>query len=201
MSISATLAPCGQTCTRRSRARLRLPLEIMSGRRLAPMVTVLCASLASCGGGSRAAVDSTHLSRASATAGIVGCPLTVPNGRRPPGEEPSPQDHGNGALWTSFPLGGRIVARPPFIRRDGSMRIKFPWWGSRIAGGELKITSRSLDRPGRFAGAGISPGQTGAPHFWASAIIFPTEGCWRINGTAGRASLTFVVSVTRAPSA
>jgi hypothetical protein len=81
------------------------------------------------------------------------------------------------------------------------MRIKFPWWGSRRAGGELRITSTSIDPQGRVAQSGISPGQTGAPHFWASAIVFPAEGCWRITGTAGRASLTFVVSLITAGSA
>jgi hypothetical protein len=174
---------------------------MMSGHRLAPMVPVLCACLASCGGGSRAALDTAGVIPANATTGSAGCPVTAPNGRRPPGEQPSPEDHGNGALWTVVPLDGMIVARPPFVRPDGSMRIKFPWWGSRRADGKLRITGTSLAPQGRVAQSGISPGQTGAPHFWASAITFPTDGCWRITGTAGRASLTFVVSVIRARSA
>lgn len=81
---------------------------------------------------------------------------------------------------------------------DGSMRIKFPWWGSRRAGANLSVTGTSLDPSARPARAHISPGHTGAPRFWASGVIFPTEGCWRVTARAGRAKLTLTVFLQKA---
>jgi hypothetical protein len=173
----------------------------MGRQGLVPPLAVLCALIAACGGGSGAGSGTAAQAVRPAAARAPGCPVTVPNGRTPPGEQPSREDHGNGALWTGLPPDGRIVAGRPFIRPDGSMRIKFPWWGSRRADAELRITSASLDPQRRVAQSTISPGKTGAPHFWASAIIFPTEGCWRVAGAAGHASLTFVVLVVKAPAA
>jgi hypothetical protein len=100
-----------------------------------------------------------------------------------------------------LPPNGTIVATREFVLADGSMRIKFPWWGSRRVNAHLRISGFSLSRRGQLLRASISPGLTRAPHFWASGIIFPTEGCWRVTGTAGDASLTFVVFVVKAPSA
>jgi hypothetical protein len=132
---------------------------------------------------------------------LAGCPVTLPNGRTPPGEPPSPEDHGNGSLWTALPPAGKIVATREFVLVDGSIRIKFPWWGSRRVSTHLRITGLSLDRRGQLVRVHISPGLTRAPHFWASRVIFPTEGCWRVTATAGHASLTFVVFVIKARSA
>jgi hypothetical protein len=134
---------------------------------------------------------------APATVGIAGCPVTVPNGRTPPGEQPSPEDRGSGGLWTVIPSDGRIVAKRAFVLPDGSMRIKFPWWGSRRADAHLRITTSSLHPRGGMARAQISPGRTAAPHFWASAVIFQTEGCWRVTASAGQARLSLVVFVVR----
>jgi hypothetical protein len=170
--------------------------------RLLPALTVLCAGLMACGGvtssGRRGTAPGTSL---LPTARVAGCPVTLPNGRTPPGERPSPEDHGNGALWTVLPPNGKIDATPPFVRADGSIRIKFPWWGSRRVNDHLKIMGSSLSGPRQKLRASIAPGLTGAPHFWASGIIFPSEGCWRVTGTASHASLTFVVLVVKARSA
>jgi hypothetical protein len=35
------------------------------------------------------------------------------------------------------------------------------------------------------------------PAFQASAVTFPTEGCWNVTGRAGEASLTFVTLVLK----
>jgi hypothetical protein len=134
----------------------------------------------------------------AAAAGIATCPVTIPNGSTPPSEQPSPEYHGNGALWTALAPGGKMVATRQFVLPDGSMRIKFPWWGSRRAGADLRITGSSLNPPGGVARAHVSPGLTGAPHFWASGVIFPVEGCWRVTARAGRARLTVVVFVLKA---
>jgi hypothetical protein len=158
-------------------------------------LALLCASLAACGGASSGKAGISARTAVAATAHLAGCPVTIPNGRKPPGEPQSREDHGNGALWTALAPDGQIVATREFVRPDGSMRIKFPWWGSGRAGTDLSITGSSIDPRGGFAHATISPGLTGAPHFWASGIVFPVEGCWRITGTAGGASLTFVCSL------
>jgi len=74
------------------------------------------------------------------------------------------------------------------------MEIKFPWW--RAVGGELTIHGLRLDRPAPPLRSDISSyGPTG---FQASGVIFPTEGCWEVTGSAGPTSLTFVVIVVRA---
>jgi hypothetical protein len=97
-----------------------------------------------------------------------------------------------------LPRDGKIVAIPKFVLPDGSMDIKFPWWGGRRAGAHLRIAGVGLDPLGRSPQTRISPGVTGAPHFWASRIVFPTGGCWRVTARAGRASLTIVVFVVKA---
>jgi hypothetical protein len=172
----------------------------MSRHLLVLTLALLCASLAACGAGSGSATR-TVARTAQTAAPSPGCPITIPNGRKPPGERPSLEDHGNGALWTALPPDGKIVAGRPFVLPDGSIRIKFPWWGSRRAGAHLTISGSSIQPRGGLTQAKISEGLTGAPHFWASGVIFPTEGCWRVTGTAGRASLTFVVFVVKAASA
>ena len=37
---------------------------------------------------------------------VEQCPVTIANGNGPPGEGSSPDDHGNGVLWTALPPGG-----------------------------------------------------------------------------------------------
>lgn len=159
------------------------------------LLAVLSADLTACGGGVHGSGVRTAAARGN------GCPATFPNGRTPPGEPSRQEDHGNGTLWTQLPPDGKIVARRNFVLADGSMRIKFPSWGSRRTNGHLGISGISLDRPGQVVRVHISPGLAHAPHFWASGITFPTEGCWRITGNAGSARLTFVVFVVKARSA
>jgi hypothetical protein len=173
----------------------------VSRRRLALVLALLCGPLTACGGGSTASTGTAARPAKTVAARITGCPVTIPNGSTPPGEQPSSGHHGNGALWSALPPDGKIVATREFVLPDGSMQIKFPWWGSRRAGPHLRISGSSLDLPGGLTRSSITDGFTGAPHFWASRITFPTEGCWRVTGTAGRASLTFVVFVSKAASA
>jgi hypothetical protein len=54
------------------------------------------------------------------------CPVTIANGSGPPGEYPSPNHHGNGALWTALPPGGIDNGGTP--EPDGSTSQKYPWW-------------------------------------------------------------------------
>lgn len=72
--------------------------------------------------------------------------------------------------------------------------MKYPWW--RAVVGKLTIEGRRLDAPAPPLGAWIPDGY-GLTGFQATAIIFPTEGCWEVTGKAGEASLTFVMIVVK----
>lgn len=126
------------------------------------------------------------------------CPVTKPNGYTPPGERPAASHHGNGGLWTALWPDGTVVFRPGgpgFILEDGSLSMKFPWW--RGVKGKLIIEGRRLDGSGARLRSSI-PNGYGDTGFQATALIFPTVGCWEVTGRAGDASLTFVVRVVKA---
>jgi hypothetical protein len=131
---------------------------------------------------------------AAATAGDAACAATEPNGEGPPGEPASDRHHGNGRLWTIlyYPT---LVVTSRNRRPDGSIEEKFPWW--RGVSGQLTIGGSGVGgSEGRVRGD-IPPGY-GDIGFQATSIIFPREGCWRVTGRAGSASLTFVVDVRAA---
>ncbi len=125
------------------------------------------------------------------------CPVTRPNGKAPPGVGPSPYFHGNGALWTVLWPDSRVVFSPGgsgFVLPDGSLSMKFPWW--RGVRGKLTIRGRRLDAPAAPLRASIPEGY-GDTGFQATALIFPTEGCWEVTGKVGNSSLTFVTLVVK----
>jgi hypothetical protein len=132
------------------------------------------------------------------------CPVTHPNGNGPPGERPSKTYHGNDVLWTVLSRNGVIVAGPDFVRPDGSIRWKFPWWAEvgNLAG-DLTIRGRNLHaaapplRP-RINRGSPESGFSGSD-FWASEIVFPSEGCWEVTGEVRytQASLTFTTFVVK----
>lgn len=140
----------------------------------------------------------------------ASCPVTVANGNTPPGERPTPGRHGNGELWTSLWPDGTVLIRPEDVQPDGSMAMKWPWW--RGVPGQLFIEGRRLDAPapplraeapgGRRLDIPVTPSagtrsSDGAEGFQATALVFPTEGCWEVTGWVGDANLTFVVRVER----
>jgi hypothetical protein len=133
------------------------------------------------------------------------CPVTIANGSGPPSEYPSPDHHGNGALWTALPPGGIDKGGTP--EPDGSTSQKYPWWTVGTTG-ELTIRGRRVDAPapplrarsGARSGGGVPETPFAAVpggRFWPSGIYFPTEGCWQVTGRVGRTSLTFVVLMAR----
>jgi hypothetical protein len=96
-----------------------------------------------------------------ATLGASRCDVTVPNNSTPPGERPGQGTDGNSALWTDLPLSGQVVGvrqellshpgRLPegvfgIVRADGTIAVKFPWWGRRGATDALTITGHGLDQ-------------------------------------------------------
>jgi hypothetical protein len=165
------------------------------------VAAMVCAALgAARGPGER--VDARALRAASALVDTVArratpspCPVTRPNGSTPPGELPSPLHHGDGGLWTALWPAGTVLIAPEQIQRDGTLTMKWPWWrGQR---GALRITGRRLDATAAPLQSAIPEGY-GETGFQATALIFPSEGCWEITGAVAGAALTFVVLVERA---
>jgi hypothetical protein len=126
------------------------------------------------------------------------CPVTIANGDGPPGERAYAGFHGNGALWTTLPIGG--IDRGGTPEPDGSTGQKYGWWTVGTKGG-LAIEGRRLDAvaPAPLR-ARVNRGWPQTPfadvpggRFWSSAVSFPTEGCWQVTGRVGATSLTFVV--------
>jgi hypothetical protein len=118
--------------------------------------------------------------------GTMASPVTLPNGNTPPGEIRNTGHHGNDFLWTMFTPGGRMVSES---LRDGSRRIVFKWW--RSVAGSLTVTR--LDAPAPSIHGRIDSFRGAA--FEASAINFPTSGCWEIAARIGNNSLRFVVEL------
>jgi hypothetical protein len=133
--------------------------------------------------------------------GRTACGVTLPNGRHPPGAAASPDWYGNGRLFTVLWPHGVIVADSRFINADGSVGMKFPWWGARVPPKPLRIRGQRLDGTARPLRArvnwGADPGFRGS--FWSSALTFPRAGCWQVTGRVGRVRLTFVTLVRKVP--
>jgi hypothetical protein len=119
------------------------------------------------------------------------CPVTRPNGSTPPGV-PGSRFFGGGGLWTLVWPHGLVLVPKENVGPDGSLEMKFPWWRGPGVTGYLQITGEDVasQRPVEARTAGY--GRTG---FNASAIFFPTEGCYRVTGRAGGAGITFVTLV------
>jgi hypothetical protein len=125
---------------------------------------------------------------------LSACPVTIPNGSTPPDEQYAPEYHGNGALFTVLWPDGNILMGPHNVESDGSLSMKFVWW--RGVKGQLSIEGRRLDVDTPPLQAVIPDGY-GDSGVQASALIFPTEGCWQVTGRVGDAALTFVTRVTK----
>jgi hypothetical protein len=122
------------------------------------------------------------------------CPLTLPNGRTPPGEPDIGANHGNEHIWTAMWPHNVLIASGDYIDADGFVVMKWPWWWRGVTG-EIKITGRRLDGEAPRLTAYT---QDGYKRFQPSGITFPTEGCWEVTGTVGNARLTFVTLVLKA---
>jgi len=74
--------------------------------------------------------------------------------------------------------------------------MKFGWTRGEGVRGKLKIHGRRLDAAAPPLRARIPDGY-GETGFQATALIFPTEGCWEVTGEVGETRLTFVTRVVR----
>jgi hypothetical protein len=132
------------------------------------------------------------------------CPVTLPTrsmSRQISGIRAESFNYGNTALRVSLWPHGRLVAGPlpdggswALIEPEGSIDAKLGWW--RGVEGKLAIAGQRLDGPAPPLRAHIPDGY-GVSGFQATGVIFPTEGCWKVTGTVGAASLSFVVSVIK----
>jgi hypothetical protein len=122
-------------------------------------------------------------------AAVDPCPITHPNGSKPPGPMFGAEALGNGSIWVGL-WGANVVvwsAEP-----DGSVSAKFGWW--RGVAGKLRIDGHRLDGQAPPLTAHVPDGY-GDSGFQSTGITFPTEGCWRVTGRVGDESLTFVTFV------
>lgn len=131
----------------------------------------------------------------------TACGVTLPNGKHPAGTAAGPYWYGNGKLFTPLWLHGVILADPRFINPDGSIWMKFPWWGVGVPHKLLKIRGQRLDGPSRPLRARVQWGQPEGfrGSFWSSGLTFPRAGCWQVTGRVGKVRLTFVTLVRKVP--
>jgi hypothetical protein len=129
--------------------------------------------------------------------GASSCPVTAP----------TPYSVANGTgyrygtrrLFTAPPTRDGIVrARPgessPALDSDGSVRSKFPWF-SRTERGLLRISGRRLDGEGHMR---LRRRRGPRPGFWATRLVFPSTGCWKVNARVNRVRIAFVMLLVAA---
>jgi len=98
--------------------------------------------------------------------------------------------YGNGKLWVGG-LGahGVIAVGPGYLDRRDRVGWKFGWW--RVVPGQLHITGRRLDGPGRLTSDAGTVAEYGPKGFVASGVTFSDAGCWRLTGKVGETAVTF----------
>jgi hypothetical protein len=128
------------------------------------------------------------------------CNVTIPNGSQPtvndfggsasPGHK-YPGSHGNGKLWTILPVDGKVEIVPD---QQGKLSEKWIWY--RAVHGHLSISGRRFDGPGNFQTGPLEEIVVGRDTgLLVNGLVFPSEGCWQVEASAGDAQLAFVVEV------
>ncbi len=125
------------------------------------------------------------------------CPVSRPNGGQPKGTSGSAWYHGSHGLWILLWARGTAVVDRSMVLKNGRLYVKTPWWRDAGSYGRLKVTGHRLDRPAPPLRADVPVGY-GPSGFQATALIFPTYGCWLIKGRSGMGRLTIVERVVRA---
>jgi hypothetical protein len=125
------------------------------------------------------------------------CPVTRPNGSRPPGEAPSPHWHGNGRLWAGLETDGIYEVNRDDIAADGSIENKLGW-ATTPPTARPSISGRRIDAsapPLRVKSVNLGQSSNSTRPSFASAVAFPSAGCWRLSARVGDVSLRYVVEV------
>jgi hypothetical protein len=95
-----------------------------------------------------------------------------------------------------------LAVAPSRVEPDGSIGWKFGWMpagidvrpGLTVSGRRLDVASLPLRVRGVNWGYSCTP--TGRSRGgWASAVSFPSAGCWKITGRVQDISLSFIVRV------
>lgn len=120
----------------------------------------------------------------------AACPVTIPNGNVPPGEDGTASQgyHGKDGIWTVLWPDGKVMIPELNVDDDGWMGTKWPWWR----------TQDPIEISGYYLGGKAAPLEASLPDgygesgFRPSGLRFSTEGCWEIMATSGGAMLTFI---------
>jgi hypothetical protein len=122
------------------------------------------------------------------------CPVTLTNNVAPPGNGPKALGYRHGGLWVElWPYGVTVVGKYD-VAANGRLEVKVPWY--RYGRGKLKITATRLDKIAPRARTSVPAGY-GPTGFQASSVDFPSQGCWRVTGTAAGSRLSFVTIVLK----
>ena len=143
--------------------------------------------------GTFAVLRSTRLEIATAPS----CPVTLPNGNRPPGQPRSVAWYGNGLLWAGLERDGTYAVPPDRVAADGTVGSKLLWvttpaWEKPTISGE-RIDAAAPPLQVSRVNTGSFAGAANASHM--SPVGFPTPGCWRLRARLGDLSLVYVVLV------
>lgn len=149
----------------------------------------------------RGSEDTSGLVRQAASS----CPVTVPDGEPPPRSRATSGWHGSRKVRVTLPQDGRLVVTtqsppppgttPGSLHGNGAISSKFLWWFARSTARRVSVTGR-LD--GGDEMHVLARGRRRLRNYWPSRLTFPSKGCWRVTGRAGRAKLRFVIDVSAA---
>jgi hypothetical protein len=126
-----------------------------------------------------------------------GCPVTRPNGNRPPGQPRDVTWYGNGALWAGVEREGTWTARADQVTADGSLGNKLlwvttpPWAKPTVSGVRIDADAPPL----RVLRVNTGSFSSAANPSHMTPVEFPTPGCWRLRARLGDVSLVYVVQV------
>lgn len=131
------------------------------------------------------------------------CPVSLPDREVPkPGYAPPGGNFGNRRLRVALHWQGGILVAGELhdggmaanVLPGGAISAKLGWY--RESGSDrLRITGQRLDRQAPPLRSRVPAGYGGS--LQVSGLVFPTTGCWRVEGRAGRGHLAFVVWVAR----
>ncbi len=126
------------------------------------------------------------------------CPITVPNGSQPPRQPRNVSWYGNGLLWAAWLSRDGIFAVPPErVNADGSIATKLFWVTSPPQRAPA-ISGQRLDGPApplQMLGANMGSFSGALNPSWATPVVLPTAGCWRVTARVRDVSLAYVVDV------